>query len=284
MDKNRKLIITDLDGTLLNDNSELSKKTIATVKKISDKGHIFCISTGRPYRSAIKFYKQLGLKTVMSTLNGSHITNPIDKNFLPINLTFSKTILSRLIDNQKIISHINFMVIENYDCTYIIEKNKKVNLKDPIFENFHITEGTTQIIKESDIKKIQKDLNSILISVKKKDLDLISFEIKSLIATLVVRDWSLPQNDDDIIIEINSRYADKGGFLKYVSCYYGIPYSEVYTFGDGVNDIGMLGKTLNAFAMKNGCDSAKLVSYRITEDTNDNDGVVKALAKELKIK
>ncbi len=284
MHKNRKLIISDLDGTLLNDKSQLSKQTIAAVKKISDQGHVFCISTGRPYRSAIKFYKQLGLKTVMSTLNGSHITNPTDKNFLPINLTFSKTILSRLINNKKITSHINFMVVENYDCTYIIEKNQKVDLENPIFENFHIMDETTQIIKESEIKKIQKDLNSILMSVKRKDLDLISFEIKSLIATLVVRDWSLPNNDEDIIIEINSRYADKGGFLKYVSCYYGIPYSEAYTFGDGTNDMGMLEKTLNAFAMKNGCTSAKLVSYRITEDTNDEDGVVKTLLKELNIK
>ncbi len=284
MKKNRKLIVSDLDGTLLNNKSKLSQETIDAVKKITKAGHLFCISTGRPYRSAVKFYKQLGLNTVMSCLNGSHITNPTDKNFLPINLTFSKDILRRLVKNKKIITRINFMVIENYDATYILENKQKVVLDNPVFDNFHINDASTIIIKENQIDKIQKDINSILISVRKKDLDLISFEIKSLIATLVVRDWSLPHNDNDIILEINTRYADKGGFLKFVSCYYGIPYDECFTFGDGTNDIGMLSKTLNAFAMKNGCTSAKLVSYRITEKTNDESGVVHSLLKELKIK
>lgn len=42
------LIVSDLDGTLLNQNGTLDQYTIDVVKKITDKGHIFCLATGRP--------------------------------------------------------------------------------------------------------------------------------------------------------------------------------------------------------------------------------------------
>lgn len=60
----RKLILTDLDGTLLNSKEELSKLTVDVIKKIASLGHIVCIATGRPLRSSIQIYRKLGLKSV----------------------------------------------------------------------------------------------------------------------------------------------------------------------------------------------------------------------------
>ena len=57
----KKMIAVDLDGTLLNSESQLSDFTIETIKKISKKGHQVVIATGRPYRMAKDFYDQLEL-------------------------------------------------------------------------------------------------------------------------------------------------------------------------------------------------------------------------------
>ena len=67
----KKVIAVDLDGTLLNSDSKLSEFTKETIKKISKKGHHVVITTGRPYRMAREFYKELELHTPMINFNGS---------------------------------------------------------------------------------------------------------------------------------------------------------------------------------------------------------------------
>ena len=67
----KKIIAVDLDGTLLNGESKLSDFTKKTIKEISKKGHQIIIATGRPYRMAKDFYRELELETPMINFNGS---------------------------------------------------------------------------------------------------------------------------------------------------------------------------------------------------------------------
>ena len=69
----RYLIISDLDGTLLNNNVELDPLTIKVVKELVSRGHVFAIVTGRPPHGALDIYKKLGLKHLMINFNGSFI-------------------------------------------------------------------------------------------------------------------------------------------------------------------------------------------------------------------
>ena len=42
-----KMIVTDLDGTLLNKNKNVSEKSKIYLKELKDKGYIICVDTGR---------------------------------------------------------------------------------------------------------------------------------------------------------------------------------------------------------------------------------------------
>jgi hydroxymethylpyrimidine pyrophosphatase-like HAD family hydrolase len=57
------LIACDLDGSLLNKKSELTKKTIKTLNEFRKLGHIVVLATGRPFGGAIGKYDQIGLDT-----------------------------------------------------------------------------------------------------------------------------------------------------------------------------------------------------------------------------
>jgi Cof subfamily protein (haloacid dehalogenase superfamily) len=70
-----KLIITDLDDTLLRDDQTLSKRSIQTVKKALDKGITVAIATGRKYSSALPYAKALGLTGPMLCCQGAHIAD-----------------------------------------------------------------------------------------------------------------------------------------------------------------------------------------------------------------
>ena len=52
-----KLIITDMDGTLLNNYDEIDPEFWEIEKKLSEKGVIFSIASGRPYYNLVKFEK-----------------------------------------------------------------------------------------------------------------------------------------------------------------------------------------------------------------------------------
>jgi hydroxymethylpyrimidine pyrophosphatase-like HAD family hydrolase len=99
----RYLIVSDLDGTLLKSDNTISRYSEHIIKKLVKKGHIFCISTGRPLRACIKYYKQLGLNSLLLNFNGSYISNPSDSMFIPLNLGFSNEILRKIFFNYKIL-------------------------------------------------------------------------------------------------------------------------------------------------------------------------------------
>lgn len=68
-----RLLALDLDGTTLNDRSEISPANEEWIRKAADAGITVCISTGRGFQSALPFAEQLGLETPMITVNGGEI-------------------------------------------------------------------------------------------------------------------------------------------------------------------------------------------------------------------
>ena len=288
MNTNKKLIIADLDGTLHNNKGELSEKTIKIVKKINEMGHIFCISTGRPLRSAIKFYNQLGLSTIISTLNGGVLSNPSDKSFNDLYFAFDKEVLRRILLDKTVQKLANYIVIESLNCTFLICQKNEFDINKIFLNKFHIDKKT--LISTNNCESLFANDSivqpiSVLISSNKENIDQISFSIKTILSTFVVRVWDdeSDKKNQKVIIELNTLFSTKGTSMRYLSSFYGKPLNKIYAFGDGENDLEMLKVSDNAFAMKNALPSAKLVSYKITEKSNDNDGVALQLMKELNI-
>ena len=77
----KKLIFIDLDGTLLNDSFELTPYTKDVLKRISEKGHLVVLASGRPPRAILPYYEELGLKTPFIAYNGTYVIDPNDKSF-----------------------------------------------------------------------------------------------------------------------------------------------------------------------------------------------------------
>ena len=58
------LICLDLDGTLLNDNKEISPYTKQVLTELQQCGHYVMIATGRPYRASQMYYHELNMNTL----------------------------------------------------------------------------------------------------------------------------------------------------------------------------------------------------------------------------
>ena len=86
--KNIKLIAFDLDGTLLNENRELSEYNIRAIKELLKKDIKIVIATGRPYAGFSRFLAKLGTlgKDNYSITNtGSIIRENIDEGNIKLN-------------------------------------------------------------------------------------------------------------------------------------------------------------------------------------------------------
>ena len=76
-----KLVVTDIDGTLMKMNGSLHQKTIGVVKKMSKQGVKVVIATGRMYNAARPVVEELGLDTPIICYQGAMIRDEKDIYF-----------------------------------------------------------------------------------------------------------------------------------------------------------------------------------------------------------
>lgn len=126
---NRCLIFSDLDGTLLNTRSELTKYSIKIIKKLSMYGHLFCLITARPKRTSIHFYNKLNLMTPLINYNGSMIHIPNNDTFKPINYCIGVDVLYKIFSDNRILSLIDNVIFETYKGTFLFRVNKSISIK-----------------------------------------------------------------------------------------------------------------------------------------------------------
>ena len=66
-----KMIAMDLDGTLLDEEKNISQKDREAVREAIDRGYLVTLATGRMYRSALSYAQELGIKLPLVTYNGA---------------------------------------------------------------------------------------------------------------------------------------------------------------------------------------------------------------------
>lgn len=262
---NKKMIVVDLDGTLLNINGNCSNKTKKYLKKLKDFGYIIVIATGRVLRDAV------------FVTDGAVFANYIISN--GGGLIYD-------MDNKEIISKSE---IANYELRRILESYNEeidyITMCDLYYYNrFGDNDSKMDLFydrKISDIDKFLDDNSGVFhIIVKFKNSDLVCkyFELfdDNEIDVLVMQDSFV----DSRWLEIFGERVSKYNAIKILMDLENISNEDVIAFGDGRNDIDMIKNTGIGVAMGNALDDVKDVSDYVTLSHNE-DGVVYFLRKYL---
>lgn len=283
-----KVIASDMDGTLLNSRHEISTENLEAIKKAQEMGVHFVIITGREFNSVNSYIKSFDLNCECILMNGAEYR---DK--------YGKVVTTIGMDKDQVKEILNIMDKENLaveiftnDGVFVTDKE---NHRTSIFERFkmfspHMTEkevrefieNRSEIMNVKLIENMEYFLNSDIEILKiitfNKDADFIAAAKEKLrkIDNLAVA--STFSND----IELNNIRAQKGIILADVIEKMGIKRDEVIVVGDSFNDYSMFTEFENSFAMENAIPEIKEIAKYIT-DTNDNDGVAKAIYKALEI-
>jgi hydroxymethylpyrimidine pyrophosphatase-like HAD family hydrolase len=198
----------------------------------------------------------------------------------------NKTIFFKIWDCQEIQDSIEYFVIKTKHNTYVNKIPTERKIKERLKTLFHLDFEQMKNVRKEALIYHNKDrrsdiLSMVLILKPKTDLEHIYYLIKSLTNNLLISHWSIDnrgfEQNGQVIIELNHNFANKLNALKFTQSYYDVLWADTYVFGDGENDVAMLSKTENSWAMRNASSHAISASRSITRCDNNNDGVARTL-------
>ena len=80
------VVVSDLDGTLLNNNHELTEHTQHVFRQLHNRGTRFVIASGRHYQDVKEIKALLDINMYLITSNGARVYNPEDKLIIQHNI------------------------------------------------------------------------------------------------------------------------------------------------------------------------------------------------------
>ena len=258
----KKMIVVDLDGTLLNINQECSKKTKKYLKKLKSLGYIIVIATGRILKSAV------------DVTDGADFANYI---------ICSSGALIYDIDNYKVIKKDDiFKEDMRRICSYYNEDIDYINMCDMFYYHRYMDDSGRDIFFDRKINDIDRfidnseDILHMIVKFKNNDLaDKYSKLFKSDNLEILIMQDSF---NDRKWIEIFSKDVSKYNAIKVIMELESISNDSVISFGDGLNDVDMIKLCGIGVAMGNALDDVKAVSDYVTISHN-RDGVIYFLKK-----
>lgn len=268
-------IFIDLDGTLLNQEKQISEFDKKAIKAVIELGHQVYIVTGKSLENALSWYFELDLKTPMITSMGQMIVNPSDESFEPI-VNFSDFAKARIVIERLGKSlDIKNIVVESATGDVFALKTKDSNLLKIIADNKPCSLLTNDSIEQVIGIYLEIDFKP------ENDLKNILNEFNNEYTNYFELSYWLMQTDYPIV-HMKPNHIGKSEAMNLISTKYNL--SETISFGNGWNDRNMLKESTIGYAMLNSLDKVKSFASRVTEFDNNNSGVGKELVKIFNLK
>lgn len=278
-----KLIVSDMDGTLLAHDSSISKGNIEAIRYAQSKGVQFAIATGRDYSSLKGILEAHDLKCFSILGNGAQFCN--ENGEILSSAYFPKKCFKQVLqifDELKI----HYMIFTANGFYSTAEPNV---VRDAFIDRCvvqfkrkredYLDDGCNQDMACMNLKKIG-DLDDFINS----SIDIIKVEAFNNDVSLIEKAKEKLQEIDGIAylssfddnIEVTDKAAQKGLILENVIEELGYSKDEVMVLGDGLNDITLFERFKYSFAPGNANETIKAMAYQVV-GACEEDGVSQAI-------
>lgn len=269
----KKLYISDLDGTLLDNNAGLSDFTVKNINALIGQGMYFTFATARSVYSAKPITSALDINIPYILMNGVSIYNPRNDTY---------------VKNEYITPEYSAQIIRAFS-----ENNLKCfmyKIHDNVLTAY-FTEITSQVMKsfaESRKNNYNKPFVQCRDLADEADGETVYFTttgeyeeilpVRNIIQTIKGVNHAFYQDTytGKYYLEIFSDKASKANGIKYLRNEYG--FDEVVCFGDNLNDLPMFAESDIKIAVDNAKPELKAVADFIVPSNNDN-GVAEWLTR-----
>ena len=263
-----KLLVLDVDGTLLNDEREISKRTLAALLKVQQMGVRIVLASGRPTYGLMPLAKTLELGNYggfVLSYNGCQIIKAQNGEIL-----FERRINPEMLPYlEKKARKNGFAIFTYHDDTLITDSPDNEYIKNEALLN------NLKIIREDEFSTAIDfaPCKCMLVSDKEKALIVLEQHWEKRLAGTLDAFRSEPY-----FLEVVPCGVNKANTLGALLEHLGVTREEVIAVGDGVCDVTMLQLAGMGVAMGHSQDSVKVCADYVTA-SNEEDGVALAVEK-----
>ncbi len=267
MNDNYKIVFIDIDGTLVNDEKQIPKENIETIKKLKTKGIEVVLASGRPYHSIEKYSNIAGAMPYIIGSNGGVVVNYKEDKLL-YNANIDKPLALGILKFVKVnslftaITLSGNLVLENEMYSLTKENRDELIVVNSLEE--YLKNTNESIIKFSIMSDNKEDLQI----AREKLINKFNITITN-VDTFVIPNKYRKAGKNPYVMDVMKEYVNKGEAIKKLCKYLNLNTQEAIIFGDGLNDIEMFELDAYKVAMKNAKDKIKEMADFVTISNNE---------------
>jgi Cof subfamily protein (haloacid dehalogenase superfamily) len=278
------LAAIDLDGTLLDNQYQLSEENCQTVQKLAESRVIVVLASGRMHATILPFSRRMHLNDPIISYNGAmakHVKTGETLHHIPIPCHLAEEIIEYCAMRNL---HLNFYLD---DVLYVREQNEWSKLYDsrtgaishPVGDLHRLMRRMRKNERENRVFALRfshsgfrtPEPTKLQIVDAPQNIDRFLIEFKNLFKEKLYITKTQPE-----YLEFMNPEVSKGRALIAVAKKLGVSMEKVVAFGDGYNDISLMEVAGFRVAMGNSIDEIKTSADYIT-GTNNEDGVATAI-------
>lgn len=261
-----KLIISDLDNTLLSRSREISQENVDAIREYIQRGGVFTVSSGRMPESLEFYFRKIGLYDLDMPVigcNGSIIRTIKSKKVLFERCMPWEDVYKICLECERLGVYFHIYTRDRL----LVSQENPINI-----EYCRICHMTMHSVgKLSDyVLSNHPDIHKVLIALEPKDAPDMCRHMQDTFNGVQFFMTC------EMFVEAAALEAGKGNAVRAMRDILGISESEIMGIGDNMNDISMLEAVGNAIAVDNAIDMVKKVADHITASCDDS-GVARAI-------
>ncbi len=264
-----RLIVADMDGTLLDDEKQLHEHFWPLIEELHRRGILFSPASGRQYYTLLREFSDIADEMVFIAENGSLVMRRGQE--------VSSDCLQRA-DALRLVRVLRAAATDGVDAGVVVcgKHSAYIERSDPAFleqvdryyARLQVVDDLVEVIDDDVLKIAVYDFDS----AEHSTLPALSQFAGSHKVTLSGEHW----------LDVNTPTANKGHAISALQDAFGITPAQTMVFGDFLNDLEMMDTAHYAFAMHNAHPLLRERAKFVAPSNNDN-GVVRTIASILDI-
>lgn len=267
----KRILFLDLDGTLLNDEKQITPGNRAALEGALERGHDMVITTGRPLKSAMNQAHVLGMDRpgcYLIAYNGAVIYDwAQNKQIFTRSLSFDA--VHRVFDKANAMG----LHIQTYDTWDVLVEQRCDDAAvrrycGLIRMDFRVIADVRKDLTEEPVKCLIIDYD------RQTDL-------------LKIQDWITENMTEEVdcffscdqYLEVVPKGMNKGEAVKMLCADLGVEIENAVAAGDAANDLSMIEAAGIGVAMANGTDQVKAAADYVTTHDNNHDGIAEVVER-----
>jgi hypothetical protein len=258
-----KLVLSDVDGTLVTQAKELTPRAIEAVRRLGEAGIRFALTSSRPPRGLAMFIEPLQLSTPLGAFNGGTMVTPglttIEQRAIPTELVGATIELLESFTLSAWVYRGEEWYVRDLNGPRVEHESHTVQFAPTLVESFEgLYDGVAKIVGVSD------DHDAVARAAR---------AAKERFGERLAASRSQPY-----YLDVTHPEANKGSVVRFLAARYKISTEAIATIGDAGNDVAMFAASGLPIAVGNATPEVQRAA-RLVSTPNEEEGFANAVER-----